>query len=127
MAHLTLEQTKVYSEAVAFAELVWGDVMEWNAFARETIGKQLVRAADSIGANIAESYGRFHFSERINFLYYARGSLHECRHWVTLAEKRKLYAPGVAHERMSRLHSLALELNAYIKDKRDFRQSYTKQ
>lgn len=126
MAHLTLEEPKVYADAVEFAEFTWNDVAQWDQFARETVGKQLVRAADSIGANIAESYGRFHFSERINFLYYARGSLHECKHWVTLAEKRNLYPPAIAQERLARLRSLALEMNAYIKDKREFRTSFHK-
>lgn len=124
MAHLALEQTRVYLDAVEFAELIWNNVATWNQFARDTMGKQLVRAADSIGANIAESYGRYHFSERINFLYYARGSLHESKYWITLAERRKLYTPELAQERMNRLDNLALELNAYIKDKRNMRQSY---
>lgn len=74
MSHLTLEETKVYNDAVAFAELIWEDVAAWNQFERDTVGNQLVRAADSIGANTAEGYGRFHFAERIHFLYYARGS-----------------------------------------------------
>lgn len=59
MAHLTLEETKVYADAVEFAELTWTDVAQWDQFARETVGEQLVRAADSIGANIAKAMGGF--------------------------------------------------------------------
>ncbi|GIV44793.1 MAG: hypothetical protein KatS3mg035_1916 [Bacteroidia bacterium] len=32
------------------------------------MGDQFVRATDSIGANIAEGYGRFHYLEKLKFL-----------------------------------------------------------
>lgn len=38
---------------------------------------QLVDAAVSMGSNIAEGFGRYHFREYINFLYYTRGSIDE--------------------------------------------------
>jgi four helix bundle protein len=33
-------------------------VAEWETFAKETLGKQIVRSADSVGANISEGFGR---------------------------------------------------------------------
>ncbi|MEJ5995551.1 four helix bundle protein [Pedobacter sp. Du54] len=47
--------------------------MSWDFCAKDTIGKQICRAADSISANIAEGYGRFHYKENKNFCYYSRG------------------------------------------------------
>lgn len=38
---------------------------------------QIIRASRSIGANIAEGHGRFHFQEQIQFCRQARGSLSE--------------------------------------------------
>ncbi len=38
---------------------------------------QIVDSAVSIGSNIAEGFGRYHYRENINFLYYSRGSLDE--------------------------------------------------
>jgi len=38
---------------------------------------QIRRSTLSISANIAESFGRNHSSDKINFLYYARGSITE--------------------------------------------------
>ncbi len=55
-----LEDVRVYGLAESIADRIWDEVIGWEYFARDTIGKQLVRAADSISANIAESYGRYH-------------------------------------------------------------------
>lgn len=126
MAHEELEETRVYVQASEFADLVWEDVTRWPDFARDTVGKQFVRAADSVSANIAESYGRYHFSDRVNFLYYSRGSLYECKHWVTRAYGRHLYDRANFQRRLAFLQSLAISLNAYIKDKREMRTSYKK-
>ena len=58
---MTIDDLQVYSESMLLADDVWHIVSRWDRFERETIGKQLVRAADSIGANIAEGYGRYHY------------------------------------------------------------------
>lgn len=126
MAHEELEQTRVYVQASEFADSVWDDVVRWRELARDTLGKQLARAADSVGANIAESYGRYHWSDRLNFLYYARGSLYECKHWVTRACARHLYDQVTFQQRLTCLEALAISLNGYIKDKRTMRTNYTR-
>jgi len=41
------------------------------------MGDQFIRSIDSITANIAEGFGRFHFLDRRKFYYNARGSLLE--------------------------------------------------
>jgi four helix bundle protein len=126
MAHEELEQTRVYVQASEFADFVWEDVLHWRELARDTVGKQFARAADSIGANIAESYGRYHWSDRLNFLYYARGSLYECKHWIARAYTRHFYDQVTFEQRIACLQHLAVSLNAYIKDKRAMRTSYSK-
>jgi four helix bundle protein len=84
-----LEEIEVYVLAEEIADKWWEIVSRWSPFAKDTVDKQLIRAVDSIGANIAESYGRYHFAEKINFLYYARGSLYEAKFFVRRARKRK--------------------------------------
>lgn len=54
-------------------ENIWKIVTNWKYFEKDTIGKQLVKAVDSVAANISEGYGRYHFKENINFCYYSRG------------------------------------------------------
>jgi four helix bundle protein len=51
---------------------------------------QLVRAADSIGANIAEATGRWHEADKRRLLVIARGSLYETEHWLVRAATRNL-------------------------------------
>lgn len=100
--------------------------MQWGEFARDTLGKQFVRAADSVGANIAEGYGRYHWSDKLNFLYYARGSLYECKHWLGRSLRRRLIDQATFDDRLTRLQNLAVSMNSYIKDKRQMRNEYKK-
>ena len=75
MAKTNFESLRVYQLAETLADEIWTIVMKWNVFARDTVGKQLVRAADSIGANIAEGTGRGTFVDNRRFVRIARGSL----------------------------------------------------
>jgi len=81
--------------AIALAEEVHSAVRQWPSFERWTVGIQLVRATDSIGANIAEAYGRWHRRDQRQRLYVARGSLYETEYWLTRAAAYGLVAPDV--------------------------------
>ena len=61
---MKLEDLQIYQLSMDLGEKVWQIVDKWNYFSKDTIGKQLVRAADSISANLSEGFGRFHFKER---------------------------------------------------------------
>ncbi len=73
-----------------------GIVVSWPSFERWSLGLQLVRAADSIAANIAESAGRHHEADKRRLLLVARGSLYETEHWLIRAEARGLLSPGTS-------------------------------
>jgi four helix bundle protein len=53
------ENLEVYKLAEKLANQIWYIVKEWDYFAKDTISKQIVRAADSVCANIAEGRGRY--------------------------------------------------------------------
>ena len=114
MTYQRLEDTRVYVEALAIADEIWEEVAIWKWFERDTVGKQLVRAADSISANIAESYGRHNTGDVPLFLYYARGSLYETKDWLTKAIRRKIGRTDNLDRILKRLETLAPQLNAYI-------------
>ncbi|OQZ00087.1 MAG: hypothetical protein B6D41_00375 [Chloroflexi bacterium UTCFX4] len=109
-----LEELRVLREAEMLADLIWREVNTWNEFARDTVGKQIARAADSIGANIAEAYGRFHFGEKINLLYYARGSLFETKYWLNRCKTRALISNDNASDWTIRLTESARQINAFV-------------
>ena len=78
----TFEDLQVLKAAETIADSIWKKVVEWDHFAKDVLGKQITRSADSIGANIAESVGRYNFGEKLQFLYYSRGSLFETKYWL---------------------------------------------
>jgi four helix bundle protein len=85
-----LEDLEVYNLADSFSNEIWALIINWDYFAKDTVGKQLVRSSDSISANIAEGFGRFHFKENKNFCYFSRGSIIETKSWISKARTREL-------------------------------------
>ena len=108
-----LEDLRILKAAEEVADSVWRYVIGWDAFTRDVVGKQLARAADSIGANIAESYGRFHYGEKLQFLYYARGSLFETKYWLNRANARNLISLDDTKQYAQKLSTLAHQLNTF--------------
>ena len=78
------------------------------------MGSQWIRAIDSIGANIAEGYGRYHYKDKIKFYYNARGSLWEGKHWLLLLYKRMLISEEDFQKNLSILNAMGKQLNAFI-------------
>lgn len=57
----TLEKPEVYNLSEELSDEIWYIVDGWKIFLKDTIGKQIVRSADSISANVAEGYGRYYY------------------------------------------------------------------
>jgi four helix bundle protein len=112
---MKLEELQIYQLAMSLGEKVWTVVEPWGYFLKDTIGKQLVRATDSVAANIAEGYGRYHFKENLNFCFYSRGSLQETRTWLTKARNRNLIETEKFEELTQLCDQLSIKLNNYIK------------
>ena len=110
----SFEDLPVLQVAEQLADDIWQHVSQWESFAQETVGKQLVRAVDSIGANIAEAFGRYHYGEKLQFLYYARGSLFESKYWINRTKQRNLLTLAQQEFALDRIGVLAKLLNGFV-------------
>ena len=115
MARSNFETLAVYQLAERLADEVWSVASKWAPLPKDTVGKQLICAADSIGANIAEGVGRGSFQDNRRFVRVARGSLNETRHWLRRAYKRGLVEEDMVCRLKPMLDELAPRLNAYLK------------
>ncbi len=134
---MKLEELNVYNLAMEIGERVWKIVIKWDYFvytvkyskskncasgmnklfhgAGDTLGKQLVRAIDSVAANLSEGFGRYHYREARNFGYYSRGSLYESKTWLTKAHSRGLIDGKDYQDFVKEINNIGVKLNNYIK------------
>jgi four helix bundle protein len=99
-------------------------VIGWENFGRATLGKQLIRAVDSVGANIAEGSGRGSEAELRRFLRISRGSLYETKHWLRCAYKSRLLWEKQVAELLPILKELTPKLNAYLRSVGSLKRSH---
>ncbi|HEY8665655.1 MAG TPA: four helix bundle protein [Tepidisphaeraceae bacterium] len=109
------EELEVYQLSEKLADSIWDMVRGWPVFAKDTVGKQMVRAADSIGANIAEGSGRGTYQDNRRFVRIARGSLLETRHFLRRAFRRHLLSSEEIAIVLPMIKELAPRLNAYLR------------
>lgn len=106
-----LKGLRIFQESEDISDKIWLSVSSWDNFSRDTLGRQLARSMDSVGANIAEGYGRHGYQEHLQYLYIARGSLYETFAWLEKAGRRKL---NFDRSVITKLENLLPQLNAYI-------------
>jgi len=112
---MDLKDFDVYQRAMNVGEQVWDLVEGWTFFQKDTVGKQLVRSADSIAANISEGHGRYHYGEKRQFCYYSRGSLQETITRLTKAHSRNLISEDEFVSITASLARVRRMLNGYIR------------
>jgi four helix bundle protein len=112
---MKLEELKVYELSMELGEKIWSIVEKWDYFAKDTIGKQLVRSVDSVAANLSEGFGRFHYKDSKNFTYYSRGSLYETKTWIRKAKYRNLILETEYLKLEEEINLIGKMLNNYIK------------
>ena len=115
MERTNFEKLQVYQLSEKLADNVWNIVISWDSFAKHTVGKQIVRAADSIGANISEGSGRGSIQDNRRFVRIARGSLYETIHWLRRCYLRKLLSQSEVKKLRLLVEELAPKLNAFLR------------
>ena len=115
MAYIKLGDLDVYRLSLEFSGIAWEvyERMDWQT--KKIIGDQFIEAADSVGANIAEGYGRFHYKDRVKFYYNSRGSLTESKHWTLLLYKRKFINQTEYESLLNKAEEIHKKLNSHIK------------
>ena len=115
MERTNFENLRIYQLSEELSDNIWEIVVKWNRLAQDTVGKQLINAADSIGANIAEGTGRGSYADNRRFARIARGSLFEVKHWLRRAYKRELLSKNEVSKLQNLINELTPKLSAYIR------------
>ena len=111
---MKFEDLQVYQISMKLADEVHDFVILCDNFHKFSTGTQLIDAVDSVSANISEGYGRFHYKDHKNFLYFSRGSLSETKTWLTKAVNRKLISEETFSDLINKYNSMGVKLNNYI-------------
>ena len=116
--HQPIEELDVFQLFESVSDEVWAHVSKWSQLGKDTVGKQLIRAADSIGANLVEGDGRGSDADAVRFFIIARASAREARLWVRRSQKRGLIQNEPANSMVERLERGAKLLNMLINYRR---------
>ncbi len=111
---MELEELRVHQLSMMMAEEIWNIVIRWDYFSKDTVGKQLIRAVDSVSANLSEGFGRFFYKEEKQYCYYSRGSLYETKTWLTEAKNRCLISEEEFNRLIVEIKNIGIKLNNYI-------------
>ena len=112
--YLKLNVISGYKMAFHLSNYVWNIVVQWDYFAKDTIGKQFMRSVDSISANIAEGFGRFTKNDKIHFYRYSFGSMKESLDWNEKARRRGLLSQSEYDHILKELNTLPREIHNLI-------------
>ena len=88
--YLSLDKLETYKLAKQLGVISWNIYQVFDYEERKLFGFQFIGATDSVAANIAEGYGRYHYLDKVKFYYNTRGSLLESRHWLKVIIDRKI-------------------------------------
>lgn len=112
----SFEELKCWKQARVLRNYIKNEIIEFLPAAEKfELVSQIRRSSRSIGNNISEGFGRYHFQENIQFCRIARGSLNETLDHGIIAfdegyiSEEKLKELREIHDKTLRI------LNGYIK------------
>lgn len=113
--YIPLKDLEVYQLSRKLSEIGWTmfENMTWQD--KKIMGDQFIESTDSVGANIAEGYGRYHYLDRIKFYYNSRASYMEAKeHWLNLLLERGKISKELFDEYDSIGKKFLVKLNNFI-------------
>jgi four helix bundle protein len=119
-AYIPLKELKVYQLARQLSTKAWQIYSKMGFEDKKHIGDQFIRSVDSVGANIAEGYHRFHYLDKCRFYYNSRASLAEAmEHWAELLLERGKISQECFNEFAIIYKDIQVRLNNFIKQTKD--------
>lgn len=115
MKFLSIQDIGAYKISFPLSNYVWDIVIRWGFFEKDTVGKQFVRALDSISANLAEGFRRVSAKDKILFYRYSLGSMQESLDWCEKAKVRRLITDNEYRLISAELQKLPREIYSLIK------------
>jgi len=113
--YIELKNLEVYQISRQLSAIAWKIFCRMNFEDKKHIGDQFLRAADSVGANVAEGYGRYHYLDKVRFYHNARGShLEAFTHWLELLSEREKISMEEFENIRVKASILQIKLNNFI-------------
>ncbi len=118
--YIPVQQLKVYQLARELSSKGWEIYCKLSFEQKKLFGDQFLRAIDSIGANIAEGYARYHALDQVRFYHIARASMSEAiNHWASLLLERKVISDTDYNFLFEKYKELEIKLNNFISTTRN--------
>ena len=112
---IELKNLEVYQISRELSRRGWDVYKAFSFEDKKIMGDQFIRSVDSVGANIAEGYSRFHYLDKIRFYYNSRASLSEAvDHWLELIYERGKIEQNLFDEIKQKAKLLQIKLNNFI-------------
>jgi four helix bundle protein len=112
---IELKDLEVYQLSRKLSSEAWRIFCRMNFEDKKHIGDQFLRAVDSIGANIAEGYGRYYYLDKVRFYYNSRGShLEAFTHWLELMMEREKISVAEFKSISETAIKLKIKMNNFI-------------
>ena len=108
------EDLEIYKISVEIAVEVYKLTKKFPKEETYGVVDQLKRAVTSIGANIAEGFGRYHYRDKLVFFYNSRGSLFEVKHFLEISCRLDYITKGEKEDLFVKLNNLSVKLNNFI-------------
>jgi four helix bundle protein len=112
---IELKNLEVYQLSRKLSTIAWKIFCRMDFMDKKHIGDQFLRSVDSIGANIAEGYGRYHYLDKVRFYYNSRASHYEAfTHWLELMLEREKISNDEFKSICETALKLQIKLNNFI-------------
>jgi len=113
--YIELKDLEVYQLSRRLSSIAWKIFCRMSFEDKKHIGDQFLRSVDSVGANIAEGYGRFHYLDKVRFYYNSRASHFEAFiHWLELLSERERISNEEFEDINGKASILLIKLNNFI-------------